>query len=291
VAGKRINLETIAKYVDLATLVSPKGASTRAERTREESLREYDVDKWGKLLEDALDRKVESVEQLDQLFLGTQEGVYSSGESLFWSSSLASLKLYNREVSKRLKRLSKHEGFVELGAGYGSVILNHLGSLPRKLRSLRHFALEFSPRGQECLSLVSAEYNVVIGECDFLSPVPFGGIPSNSVVFTSNSLIVVEKTTEAFLNALINSGPKFIVFFEPIIQFYGDSLLGQLRSAYHIKNRYNSEIYPALKKLSDEGKITIASIEKNFFGENFLLPTSSIIWYPNPPTAPPLPLQ
>jgi hypothetical protein len=51
VAGKRINLETIAKYVDLATIVSPKGASTRAERTREESLREYDVDKWGKLLE------------------------------------------------------------------------------------------------------------------------------------------------------------------------------------------------------------------------------------------------
>lgn len=277
---RSVKLEQISDFVNLGELISPSNLPPRAARTNSESTREYDLEKWGKLIEGAARVNASSVSHLDQLFLGGASGVYSEGELLFWDSCISAAERYRRLVRKRLKRIHKDESVVELGAGYGAVILSYLFSVSRNVRDKTHFAFEFAPNGRKCIELASAKLDIITETCDFLSGIPFGEIPRGSIIFTSNALVVVEEMPSSLINKLIDSGAKSIVFFEPIVQFYGNGLLGQLQRAYYKKNRYNEQIWPQLRKFEDEGKISIASVERNFFGENFLLPTSAVVWHP-----------
>lgn len=253
------------------------------EKTRQEIDREFNVEKWGGVLKQvAAASSSWGVNEADNFFLDSDlESVICIKDDLYVTTLAETHQRFVDEIAKRLADFLPSVSVAELGAGYGSVMLN----LAKKgvFKDAVLFAAEYTASGIQCLDILASHEGIAVhsGHCDFNRPMMCDiDVPQGSLIYTCMAAHYVPLLTDAFVDDLSRMNPKVVVHFEPCLQHYDDTLLGLLRKAYLGLNGYNMNLLQLLKLREKKGDIKIVREEPCFFGSNCLLPTSLVAWVP-----------
>ena len=250
--------------------------------------REYEEEQWGGLLA----RIDESpwplrLEELDQIMQGGDELIlYSDGAELIEATAREAHLRYRDFVAATLAELLPATALVELGAGYGSVIVD-LARRP-EFAGLPMFGLELTQAGAELIRRMSAveKVHVTAGRCDMLAiPITDVAVPEGAIVFTSYAASYEPRHSPAFVEGIAALRPTAGVHIEPCHEHCDQStLLGLLRRRYIEVNDYNTNLVTLLHEQRDNGLVRILEERKAAFGPNPLLAASVIVWEPTEQT-------
>ena len=279
----RIDFDDIAKHSHWPPrLLGIEPYSVRL-KTETDVLREFDSEKWGELLNYARTLDEVSLDNIEWHHIASDvlSPYYETGAFYLATEPQMLDRHLDLYASTLRPYLAGATGLVELGAGYGSKILN-LGS-QEGFSGLPLFAAEYTRSGCELLRILAKVrgQSVAVGHCDFRRPALEGvNIPEGAVIFTSYAVhYVPELPTDlvAFISAL---RPKAVVNFEPCFEHYPtDTLHGLMCRRYVELNDYSRNLATLIEGAADRGEIT-ARIRKNVLGSNPFLPISILEWAP-----------
>ena len=280
---KRISINELPKYSRWPEILLGMIDYPKKTKNKEEILREYDSEKWGSLRVKISRLPTEdlTISKVDKIFLGSENTIFSQQNKLYLSNIIYAHKLCQKIIYHYVKKyLYNSKTIVELGAGYGSIILDIAEKFSKRL--IKFIAAEYTKQGQYCLNILSKKVfssKVITCGCDFTSDnIIDEKIPENSLIFTSLSITCVPNLPNDFLEKIIKLKPSYVINFEPIPQFFDNSLLGLLRKKYIELNDYNTSLFEILSEGVKKEKIEIVEKQKNIFGENCFLPASFVVW-------------
>ena len=153
--ARPIGLDELPVYSHwLPYLLGLKSLSKSLDKTSESVLREYGQDKWGVLLEKLKSVQGATIADADRLNAGESvlKAFYAEG-GLYVADSAAVQRAYFdliRSVLQPLVEQSEH--LVELGAGYGALLLK-LAALP-SFERVGFTAGEYTDTGLACIDLL-----------------------------------------------------------------------------------------------------------------------------------------
>jgi len=249
-----------------------------------EVTREYEGEKWGPLWERVRSSgKPVSLDEIEDWLSGGRSDTLCllHGELTLMSPGEvfeAQLEIVTQTISSFLPMST----LVELGAGYGHIILN----LARKmdLSNCRLLAGEYTSSGVNLLKYLSQSENlkVSVGRCDFSkTPITDCNIPGKAVIYTSYAATYIPEYSMAFIEEILSWRPKVVVHFEPLFEHCDQStLLGAMQRRYIEVNGYNRNLLSILRDGEKKGSIKICLEQRQVFGNNPFLPFSIIAWYP-----------
>ena len=253
-------------------------------KTPKEVRREYADEKWGEVC-NILDKnpKIRLHELESKLFTNNKSPIFFNSKFILMSAWDARQKLYSLYCEKMKPYSKSMQCLVELGAGYGSVILNLL--CRNRGGGAKAFSGEYTSSGLKAQSILAGNEGIDIttGECDFyqLTKSPVFRAAKHGVVFTSWAAAYVPAMTQAFVDYFLEFEPQYVIHFEPCYEFYSmDTLHGQMCRRYMQLNDYNRNLMKILREAEQTNKIEIMHIEKNFWGANPFSPISMIVWKP-----------
>ena len=156
---------------------------------------------------------------------------------------------------------------VELGAGYGSKILNL--AQREKFSKLPIYAAEYTQSGCDLISLLAKSINkkVSVGHCD-LETLSIGDmdIPENAIIFTSYAVHYVPELSNDFCEFLCELKPQVVIHFEPCYEHYSlNTLHGLMCRRYVEINGYTRNIVSALEYGKKKVGISL-QMKKNLIG-------------------------
>ncbi len=253
-------------------------------KTPEEITREYENEKWGPLLEEVREAKREaSIEEVDKLALkNAHSSLCSIADRFELLDPIKARQKYLRLVESTLRPYLPASALVELGAGYGSVILAL--AKRNKFDQMRFIAGEYTVSGVELIKRIAIDQQLDIeaDRCDFTLPnITDLAIPANALIFTSFSTHYVPKLSVDFVGSLLAYHPKRVVHIEPCYEHCNnDTLIGLLRRRYIEVNDYNTNLVTLLHDQQSQGRIRIMEEHPAVFGLNSLLPVSVVVWAP-----------
>lgn len=253
-------------------------------KTPQEIHREYELEKWGPLLARIQGAKREvSLEEVDGWVLNDiPVSLRSIGRKLELLSAVETHHRYKDLVQDVLGSYLPASALVELGAGYGSVIL----SLAKResFAGMRIIAGEYIASGLELIRRLAQTQGLEIeaGYCDLASPIVTDlAIPENALIFTSYAACYVPKLKADFVEALSAFRPLAVVLIEPCYEHCdSNTLLGLMRRRYIEVNDYNTNWVTLLHDQQQRGLITILEERPAVFGMNPLLAASIVAWAP-----------
>ena len=251
-------------------------------KTPQEVTREFEYETWGPLLETVKKTdKFLRVEDVDEMvFHDTQVFLCSVGNHLTMLNYQDAQKKYLNLFEKILKKYLPASALIELGAGYGSVLIPLARG--KSFSNVPVYAGEYTASGIELIQMLSKreKKQIITGHCDFNLPgfLDFE-IPPGGIIFTSFSAHYLPKVTEKFVDSFLSLNPKVIINVEPCYDhFTGDTLIDLMRRRYIEVNDYNRNLVTLLKDCEREGKIKILEELPLLFGTNPLLPASILVW-------------
>ncbi len=247
-------------------------------RTSSDNNREYNDDKWGPLLTTILKNKVKNVIEADKIYYRDEDTISMISQDICIGRCYEARQFYNELIFKYLNEIDEIESLVELGAGYGSVILGYEQQKERRHKIKKWAAYEYTEAGQQCISELSSLCNFKVYYCDFNSDDDYESIPENSVIITSGATMCAPELKKSFFTALLKRNPKLVVHFEPIPKFFEDTLVGIMQKRYLELNDYNQNLYDLLCFMRDDGLIEFKDLRKNIFAENIFAPFSLVSW-------------
>lgn len=255
---------------------------TQKRKTPQEVMREYGCEKWGPLLSqvEAAGPGV-SLEQVDAWLLGHEPPVLCSvGHRFELLSPLDAHHRYRELIAGTLEPLLPASALVELGCGYGTMILAFA-----KRRGFCHTHLlagEYTDSGIALVKRLAAAHGVTItvGRCDFRHPgITDLEIPKNAIIFSSSAITCVPRLSFDAVAALCAWQPRAVVHVEPCYEHCdSQTLLGLLRRRYIEVNDYNTNLMTVLREAEQRGVIEIIREQPAVFGTNPLLAVSVIVW-------------
>jgi len=254
-------------------------------KTPNEIIREYDREKWGSLLERVNKAgKDVTLDEIDDWFLNNTQEILCSIEDEFYI--MHPIEAHKRYVSLIENYLSKYlpaTSLVELGAGYGSIILGI--SHKEKFVRMNIMAAEYTNSGISLIKHLakSKHLEIIVDKCDFSSvPVTKLPIPDGAIIFTSYATPYVPIMPVSFIESLASYKPKTVIHFEPCYEHCDrNTLIGLLRQRYIEVNDYNKNLVTLIHDQHNKGLVKIQLEEKSVFGSNPLLPISVLAWEPN----------
>jgi hypothetical protein len=256
---------------------------SRPPRTPADNTREYEGEKWGPLLQRARAAGAVSLAEVDAWVNGADAEVLASdGDTLVPLTVRAGVARHRDLVAETLARYWPASALVELGCGYGGVIVD-VARRPA-FRGAGLLAAEYTPSGAELTGLVAAAEGLGIraGRCDFLGPgltdLP---VPEGALVFTSFAVHYVPELPATFVDALLRWRPRTVIHFEPCYEHCdAATLLGLLRQRYIQVNDYNRNLVSLLRGRQAAGAVRLLEERPAVFGTNALLPASVLAWAP-----------
>jgi hypothetical protein len=171
---------------------------------------------------------------------------------------------------------------VELGAGYGSMIID----LARRaaFQDTPVFGGELTTSGTSLIAMIADAESVPVqaGRCDLTSaPVTTFAIPPKAVIYTSYAAQYIPRLSQSFVDSLAALEPAAVVHIEPCYEHCeGKTLLGLMRRRYIQVNDYNTNLVTVLREQCEFGAIEIVEERPAVFGSNPLLAASVIVWRP-----------
>ena len=253
-------------------------------KTAVEVTREFDRDKWGALLERYRAAGGNAtLDVVEDWWLHDEPDSLCSIEDRFeLLPAKEALARHVELVARTLARELPATSVVELGAGYGSVILK-LATDPR-FRGVSLAAAEYTNSGLELIKHIAAAQGVTLqgGKCDLTaSPLTDLSIPPGAIVFTCMAAHYAAKIGDGFVAGFKQLRPKAVVHFEPCYEHCDTStLIGSLRRRYIEVNDYNRNLVSLLHARAAAGEIRILRESPAVIGVNPLLPISVIVWQP-----------
>lgn len=213
---------------------------------------------------------------------GDELVLFSDGEELYETTARDAHSRYRDFVAETLKPWLDASAIVELGAGYGSVIVD-LARRP-EFAGIPAYGLDLTPAGAELIGRMSAAegVNVNSGLCDMLArDVTDTAIPEGALIYTSYAAHYEPRHSESFVEGIAAMRPRAVILIEPCHEHCDDAtLLGLLRRRYIEVNDYNTNLVTLLHEQSEAGKVKILDERKAAFGPNPLLAASVIVWEP-----------
>jgi hypothetical protein len=256
----------------------------RHEKTPAEITREFENEKWGPLLKRVRDVKGRvTIGEVDRwVYEGVPDALCSIHDRLELLPAKEAHDQYVNLVESVLQSYLPASALVELGAGYGSVILGLAGR--KQFKAVRLVAGEFTASGCELIKHIAQAqgHKVAVGRCDLRRKkiVEFA-IPEDAVVFTSYATTCVPRLPADFVQTLCGFHPRAVVHIEPCYEHCDvKTLLGLMRQRYIQLNDYNTNLIRLLHEQQDRGTIRILEERPALFGMNPLLPVSVVAWKP-----------
>jgi hypothetical protein len=254
------------------------------EKSPEEIEREFGREKWGQLLEKFKQNPDSRLDDVDKWAAGDQTVTLASvDEHIVEMTPEESHEAYIAFIANALEpHLPGATALVELGCGYGSVILG----LARKaaFQDIQYFAADFTSTGSELASLIAKQESIelITGKADLKSEtITDLAVPEGAVIYTAYAAQYVEPLTDALVNGLRALRPKAVVHIEPVYEHCDPAtLLGLLRQRYIQANGYNQNLSTILHDHEARGSLEIIHDSVPGFGPNPLLAASVIAWVP-----------
>lgn len=274
-------LNELPRYSPWSGILMGEESVDPKKKTRDEILREYDREKWATLLSSIQSDLAFNLEKANAQFYSKDPALIIQDKELRLSDSYTAFRRYLDLVEEELEGHLPAKGLVELGCGYGAVILE----MAKRFRSrIEYFqALELAQNGQHACSSLAKRLgvNVHVGPCDLTASPIAVDVARDALLFTSFSTHYINHFSQSIISQLIALKPKVVVHFEPVYEHYSDdSMLGLLQRSYIRFNDYNRNMLPVLQKAQQDGLIDILKESKQVFGVNPLLPCSIIVWQP-----------
>ena len=252
-------------------------------KSPEEIEREFGREKWGALL-DKFEQNPESrLDDVDQWAAGAETTTLASvDEHIVEMTPAESHDAYIAFIADALEPHLPASALVELGCGYGSVILG----LARKaaFQDLPYFAADFTTTGPELAQRIAANESIKLttGRADLRGlPVTDLEIPDGSVIYTAYAAQYVDPLNDSFIEGLMSLRPQVVVHVEPVYEHCDrTTLLGLLRQRYIEANGYNRNLSTILHDHEAKGSLEIIRDSPPGFGPNPLLAASVIAWVP-----------
>jgi len=245
--------------------------------------REFGREKWGALFERYRQNPGARLEDVDKWAAGDASDTLASvDEHIVEMSPQESHDAYIAFIANALEPRLPASALVELGCGYGSVILG----LSRKaaFQDMPYFAADFTATGPELAALIAKEEGIGLttGAADLRkNPVTSLDIPEGSLIYTAYAAQYVEQLTDDFVGGIIALEPSVVVHIEPVYEHCDAStLLGLLRQRYIQVNGYNRNLSTILHHHEQAGSLEIIQESVPGFGPNPLLAASVIAWKP-----------
>lgn len=254
-------------------------------KTHRELVREYEQEKWGKLLEMVQNapQQVTLPWVLECVFSQRSEDEFiivkeecklvpaQEGRALTLQVILSHLRHY----------LPSHH-IVELGAGFGNILIDI--AQQKDFSGAEFYAGEFTQSGQKIIQILTKNQGIkcTTGNCDFnRDPIIDLSIPENAIIYTAMSAVCVPQLQDHFIDNLIQLKPKVVVHFEPCYEALdSNTLLGALCQKYIEFNDYNRNLLSLIKRYVDKGEVELIDVKPNVIGTNPLLPLTIISWRP-----------
>lgn len=261
-------------------------------KTAQEVTREFEHEKWGALLKKHQEADhVVSVDEVDGWFFkDSAAGLHSIDGHLELITAKEAHERYLDLIEEMLKKHLPASALVELGCGYGSIILGLAKRTP--FRDMRFIAGEFTASGLALVKRLAAAQGVTIttGHWDFtLDENTALNIPEGSIIFTSFATPYIPTLSANFVSALSTRRPKAIIHIEPCYEHCdGNTLIGLMRRRYIEVNDYNTNLITLLHSEQELGRIVILEEVPAVFGSNPLLAASVLVWRPQGPLQNPL---
>ena len=282
--GRTVGINELPRYSRWPARLLGLEPFERKTKNETELNREYEVEQWKPMLDSA--KKSTSpltVTDVDRLMFGQNEKVFCRIQDEFRiMSGTDCYGLYHDLITETLQSLLPFPSLVEVGAGYGSIILTMAKRKP--FLDIPLHAYEWTPSGRELTEELARNDGLVpkIGFCDLnsdqvLDPPP----PEGSVIFTSSVFPCITEIRRESLLSLAQTKPKAIVHFEPIMEEYSQSTLWESMVLSYLRiNNYNRNALSVLESLERDKLIEITERRKACWGYNALLPHSVVIWKP-----------
>lgn len=257
---------------------------TAKTKTRDEVEREFEAEGWGPMLERARAcRPPATVNDANQWRYPPERQTMICLDGTFRvTDAFSAITHYTERVGEVIARHLPAPAVVELGCGYGGVILN-LARQPA-FAGTRLIGAEWTRSGRELTALLAANDGKAVetGFCDITAaPVTDFDIPEGSVVFTSSVLLYVATLRPESLMALARRKPRAVIHFETFHEEYGRPHLWDLMVRRYLEaNGYNRNALGTLLALEAERKIEIVERRRAMFGLHPLLPLSLLVWRP-----------
>lgn len=277
---KKIKFSEIKDFSDLPCYIKESSDKDIKFKTKSEVIREFNNDKWSKIDQVLTDNPEITLAKIDN-----QMESFSNPLTFFYEGNfyLATGKEVFEKHIKVIKEaidpyLSDSNSIVELGAGYGSKILNL--SNYNKYKNLNLFAAEYTLNGCRAIENISKKIgkSIQVGYCDLKKNKIDGiDIPKNSIIFTSYALHYVQNLHPSFIDFILDLKPRIVINFEPCYELHNNDEFGYMCKRYIELNDYNKNMISIFNDAQEKGKIELEIIE-NIIGGNPFLPISIIKW-------------
>lgn len=276
-------LNELPKYSEWPSRLLGEKPFIKRIKDYESVIREYDVDKWGQMLAIANTDNSFKLGDGDKFELGDDtDQIIWANQRLEKSSSYRSRDQYKTLLKEVLQTHHSGESIVELGAGFGSIILYI--AKQEVFKNSQFYAGEFTQSGVDLIKTLSKREGIKItaDTCDLAArKITDLNIPCNSIIYTSMAMPYIQNVPHHFCQSLASFNPKLVIHFEPCFDFFDkDTSLGLMQRRYVEMNGYNQDLFQQLQSAQDRKEIDIQFIEKNIFGENPFFPVSIIAWKP-----------
>lgn len=251
-------------------------------KTPDQICREFEMEKWGKLLEWAKSQgsPISISDVNDKFHENNLETLcYDDGIYVPLSIQQAQIK-YIDLVEQVISRYLPASSLVELGAGYGNVVLNLMSR--NIFTGLSFYAGEYTQSGIDLIRLLgkSSGKEIQVGFCDLSkSNLIDLDIPENSILFTSHACHYIPKYSSTFVEAFRRFKPRAIIHFEPFYEHCQKNVLINLMRRRYIEiNDYNTNLLTILHEQQVAGRIRIQEEKPSIFGFHPLLIISIVVW-------------
>lgn len=249
-------------------------------RTRNEVLREYDVEKWGGVLEKLnAHTKITQVDILRHQGIDPEEDIlFMSEEEYFTASAIEVMSFYNDLLIQSIAPY-RCDAIAELGCGLGDKLVE----ISKILKPSISCGGEFTESGVSCARLIAKQQGVLskFHHFDYYQPDTLSWVPENALVYTSHSIEQIPQLPNSFIEGLIDRKPRFVIHFEPCYEDQNPgTLIGLMRQKYITLNDYNTNLITLLDSFEKQEKLKIIKHQRNIFSDTPFNPTSVIIWQP-----------
>jgi hypothetical protein len=249
-----------------------------------EVTREFEHEKWGPLWQ-----RVQNADNPATLATisswfeesGSQEFCSDGPEFVLLTAAEAN-QVWLELIAKEIKAWLPAPALVELGCGFGNVLLSMAKRFDRDAGQI--IGGEYTESGVNLLEYLARQEKVAVhaGRCDLGAPgITSLAIPPDSVIYTSYATHYVPYFAPRFVEDICSFRPRIVIHFEPCYEHAKvDSMIGLMRRRYIEVNDYNRNLVTVLEAAEKEGHIQICRQSPNLFGRNPLLPASLIAWKP-----------
>jgi hypothetical protein len=249
-----------------------------------EVMREFEDEKWGPLWravsEFGRPARIEDIEMI--VFDDSKEIMCWAQNRLQLMSTKDARKMQLSLIASTLKTMHSRGNIVEIGAGYGQIILNL--AKDREFEGADLIAAEYTQSGVKLMNHLARSQNrkLTTARCDLrATPIMEIEIPEQSIIFTSYAACYLPQQNSYIANMLALR-PATVVHFEPFFEHCNDqTLLGVMQKSYIRKNDYSQNLMSLIQSEDARGRIDIIAEEKQVFGMNPLLPMSVVAWRPS----------